>query len=95
MVIITFYKHIIESLKKKFLSLLDPNTKLWSFSITDYELLHTRCVALKPNITIETIPKNVLKLCSQPKEEVDYSCLSSIEPKLVELLLPFQKEGVW
>lgn len=51
--------------------------------------------ALKPDVVIGSIPKNVLQLCLKPPKEINKSCLASIEPTLANKLLPFQREGVW
>lgn len=72
----------------------DNNTKIWSFALNDYKTIQDRCAGLKPYVVMGIIPKNILKLCETPPKEPDLSCLVSIEPKLVEKLLPFQKEGV-
>ncbi|XP_055917964.1 SWI/SNF-related matrix-associated actin-dependent regulator of chromatin subfamily A-like protein 1 [Eupeodes corollae] len=89
-----YHTQLIEVFKSIPSKAYDNNTKIWSFSVSDYQLLQDRCAALKPYAVIGIIPKNILKLCQTPVKEPDPSCLASIEPTLVEKLLPFQKEGV-
>ncbi|XP_018790706.1 PREDICTED: SWI/SNF-related matrix-associated actin-dependent regulator of chromatin subfamily A-like protein 1 [Bactrocera latifrons] len=66
----------------------------WSFGLQDYELLQERVGGMKPDVSIGTIPKSVISVCRTPPVEIEHSCLSSIEPKLAQKLLPFQQEGV-
>lgn len=76
---------------------LDPVKREWSFSLSDYQLIQER-VPLIPDVSIGQIPKFVLNLMNKTKienvNEMEASCLSAIEPILVNSLLPFQKEGV-
>lgn len=73
---------------------LDRNTKIWSFCLKDYDVLQERVNRLNPDVLIGTLPKFVLTLLRTPKDDIDYSCLSAIEPKLIDSLMGFQKEGV-
>lgn len=57
-------------------------------------MVHQRVSALKPDVTIGTLPKFVLKLVKEAKIEFDYSVLNAIEPKLASSLMEFQKDGV-
>lgn len=80
----------------KYFTLITDNSKcLWSFGLQDYELLQERVGGMKPDISIGIIPKSVITVCRTPPVDIERSCLSSIEPKLAEKLLPFQQEGVW
>ncbi|XP_036213935.2 SWI/SNF-related matrix-associated actin-dependent regulator of chromatin subfamily A-like protein 1 [Bactrocera oleae] len=72
----------------------DNSKCLWSFGLQDYELLQERVGGMKPDISIGIIPKSVITVCRTPPVDIERSCLSSIEPKLAEKLLPFQQEGV-
>lgn len=75
--------------------ILDGNSRLWSFDIKDYGLLHERVANLHPDVCIGQIPKFVLKLCEKADTStVGESCLSAIDAKLYNALMPFQKEGV-
>lgn len=51
---------------------------------------------LKPDVTIGSLPKFVLKLFANDNEPLvlDNSCLQSLEPLINEALMQFQKEGV-
>ena len=73
----------------------DNSTRFWNFSLNDYNLLQERINPLKPTVVIGVIPNKVMNLCQTPPKPIDKSCLESIEPILVEKLMPFQKEGVW
>lgn len=74
---------------------LDPNTRLWSFALKDYQAVQDRVGTLKPEVVMGVIPKSVINLCQRPSPTVDRSCLNSIEPLLAQKLMPFQQEGVW
>lgn len=89
-----FHTQMIEVFKTIPSKSYDGNTKIWSFAVKDYQLLQQRCAGLKPYVVLAVIPKNILKLCQTPVKEPDLACLASIEPTLVDKLLPFQKEGV-
>ncbi|XP_055837389.1 SWI/SNF-related matrix-associated actin-dependent regulator of chromatin subfamily A-like protein 1 [Episyrphus balteatus] len=89
-----YHTQLIEVFKSIPSKAYDGNTRIWSFSVNDYQLVQDKCAGLKPYVVIGVIPKNIFKLCQTPVKEPDPSCLASIEPKLVEKLLPFQKEGV-
>lgn len=89
-----FSSKIIEIFKSIPSKNYDPNNRLWSFDIKDYDLVHERFENLKPNITIKHIPKKVIKLCTSEQKELNYSCLASLNHDIRESLLPFQREGV-
>ena len=73
----------------------DASTKLWSFLLSDYPLLQERMDAMKPSITMGSLPKFLLNLFKIDKiDDNNASCLQSIEPKLSDALMEFQKEGV-
>lgn len=87
------YPDIYECLYDFFLT--DNNTKMWSFNLIDYSLLHNQINSLKPYVIIGNIPKAVLNLCSSPPKLAEPICLESIEPALSSKLMSFQKDGVW
>lgn len=60
----------------------------------DYETVLERVGALKPDVTIGTLPKFVLKLVKEEKVDFNYSLLNAIEPRLASSLMGFQKDGV-
>lgn len=78
----------------RFDAVADNNTRIWSFHLKDYELLLDRVSPLNPDVVIGTLPKFVLNLLNQPKNEPDQMCLAAIEPKLRNALMGFQIEGV-
>lgn len=73
----------------------DTNTRLWSFDIKDYAVVQERIASLQPDVCVGTIPKFVLNICEKDETNtVGISCLTAINPVLVNALMPFQKEGV-
>lgn len=72
----------------------DPNTKIWSFNMSDYSLVHERVALLNPDVVIGALPKFVIKLLSEPAKPFNFTCISSLEPTVGEALMNFQKEGV-
>lgn len=73
----------------------ESNSRIWSFDLSDYQLLQTHAGDLKPNVHVNGIPKKVLDLCQKPPVVLERSVLASIEPKLADKLMPFQQDGVW
>ncbi|XP_015509270.1 SWI/SNF-related matrix-associated actin-dependent regulator of chromatin subfamily A-like protein 1 isoform X1 [Neodiprion lecontei] len=73
----------------------DLKTKTWDFHVKDYNDLVKKLSQLKPRVSIENLPPSILQVF---KKEVntDYNSvdLTSIDKKLVESLMPFQREGV-
>ncbi|XP_017484367.1 PREDICTED: SWI/SNF-related matrix-associated actin-dependent regulator of chromatin subfamily A-like protein 1 isoform X2 [Rhagoletis zephyria] len=72
----------------------DGTKHIWSFGLHDYQLLQDHVSAMNPEVVIGTIPKSVIAVCRMPAVEIERSCLSSIEPKLGQKLMPFQQDGV-
>ncbi|XP_059617223.1 SWI/SNF-related matrix-associated actin-dependent regulator of chromatin subfamily A-like protein 1 [Phlebotomus argentipes] len=72
--------------------------KVWSFLLKDYKNFLKAMEPLAHKVTVEHLPPFILKLFSGQKEStdmrMDMSFLSSIEPKLADALMDFQKEGV-
>ncbi|XP_061386042.1 SWI/SNF-related matrix-associated actin-dependent regulator of chromatin subfamily A-like protein 1 [Musca vetustissima] len=90
----SFHNKLIEVFKSIPSKSYDPKTRYWNFGLSDYKLLQERVNNLKPDIVMGVIPKSILNLCLTPPKEADTSCLESLEPKLAEKLMPFQREGV-
>ncbi|TMW50300.1 hypothetical protein DOY81_004620 [Sarcophaga bullata] len=90
----SYHAKLIEVFKTIPSRTYDSSTRFWNFSLSDYNLLQERINPLKPAVVIGVIPKNVMNLCQTPPKPINKSCLESIEPTLVEKLMPFQKEGV-
>lgn len=74
--------------------LSDPNTKVWSFNINEYDLVQQGVGSLKPNVVIGALPTFVLNLLKTAPTVIDTMCLSAIEPTLANALLSFQRDGV-
>ncbi len=71
----------------------DNNSKLWSFHLKDYNLVQDRVNALNPNVVIGQLPPFVLQVFGEAQSNVEIP-LSSLEKKLMEVLMPFQKIGI-
>ncbi|XP_058057458.1 SWI/SNF-related matrix-associated actin-dependent regulator of chromatin subfamily A-like protein 1 [Anopheles bellator] len=73
----------------------EPNTKKWTFELTDYSLLQTRVATLHPNVILSPIPSFVMReFSSGPKPKPGHVFLNAIDTTLVDSLLDFQKDGV-
>lgn len=72
----------------------NPDTKIWSFNIAQYEMVQEKVGKIGPDVTIGTIPRFVLQLLKNPAPAPNRSCLSAIEPTIASALLSFQEEGV-
>lgn len=73
---------------------LDASNKNWDFAITDYELLMSKLKTLQPDISVERIPNyalNLLKTTNLDNTEIN---LDKIEADILNILMPFQREGV-
>ncbi|EAT41369.1 AAEL006963-PA [Aedes aegypti] len=90
-----FHEKLIEVFKSVSSKQYDPSTKLWTFGIKDYAMVHERVTALNPHVSIGSIPKFILRLFDgSPRPKISRTCLNGIEPSLVDTLLDFQKDGV-
>lgn len=85
-----FYSRCISN---RFFLYSDNSTKLWSFHLNDYNLVHERVNNLNPNVVIGQLPPFVMQIFSAPPTSVDVP-LSSLEKTLTEVLMPFQKVGI-
>ncbi|XP_047032444.1 SWI/SNF-related matrix-associated actin-dependent regulator of chromatin subfamily A-like protein 1 [Helicoverpa zea] len=72
----------------------DAKSKLWNFSVNDYQQLMSKVAPLAPHIVLGPIPPYVLRVLRE--ESMDPSCvdLSPVEATLRNKLMPFQAEGV-
>ncbi|CAH0694761.1 unnamed protein product [Spodoptera exigua] len=72
----------------------DSKSKLWNFSINDYQQLMSKVAPLAPHVVLGPIPPYVLKVLKE--DAMDPSCvdLTPIEVTLRHKLMPFQVEGV-
>ncbi|XP_052755113.1 SWI/SNF-related matrix-associated actin-dependent regulator of chromatin subfamily A-like protein 1 [Galleria mellonella] len=72
----------------------DANTKLWNFSISDYQDLMNKVASLAPHVVLGSLPPYVLKILNEDVIDMDSVDLSPIEATLRHKLMPFQEEGV-
>ncbi|CAG4956251.1 unnamed protein product [Parnassius apollo] len=72
----------------------DANTKLWNFSINDYEELMTKVAPLAPHVVLGSLPAFVLKALREQTVDPNTIELVPIESTLRNKLMPFQEEGV-
>lgn len=71
----------------------DAEKKRWSFHLTCHNALMKKLDCLRPAVLVAGIPRHVIKAFSETTEDYEVG-LSSIDCKLEQALLPFQKEGV-
>lgn len=72
----------------------DTKTKLWNFSIHDYQELASKVAPLAPHVVLGPIPPYVLKVLRENTVDPNSIDLSPIEATLRWKLMPFQEEGV-
>ncbi|XP_023944992.2 SWI/SNF-related matrix-associated actin-dependent regulator of chromatin subfamily A-like protein 1 [Bicyclus anynana] len=72
----------------------DSKTKLWNFSINDYQEFITKVGPLAPHIVLGPLPPYVLKILNDNVTDPNTVDLSPIEKTLRNKLMPFQEEGV-
>ncbi|CAH2246264.1 jg3712 [Pararge aegeria aegeria] len=72
----------------------DSKSKLWNFSIDDYQNVMSKIGPLAPYIVMGPLPLYVLKILNDPLVEPNTVDLSPIEKTLRNKLMPFQEEGV-
>lgn len=68
-------------------------TKLWSFHLNDYNLVQERVSALNPNVVMGQLPPFILQIFGESPTKVEVP-LTSLEKRLTEVLMPFQKAGI-
>lgn len=71
----------------------DAEKKRWSFHITCHNNLMEKLKCLRPAVLVAEIPRLVLRAFSEIPEDYEVS-LNSLDCKLEQALLPFQKDGV-
>ncbi|XP_063626142.1 SWI/SNF-related matrix-associated actin-dependent regulator of chromatin subfamily A-like protein 1 [Cydia splendana] len=72
----------------------DPSSKLWNFSINDYQELMSKVAPLGPHIVLGALPQFVLKILRTQITDPRTLDLSPIESTLRNKLMPFQEDGV-
>ncbi|KAG4066477.1 hypothetical protein HA402_007113 [Bradysia odoriphaga] len=71
----------------------DMKTKLWSFHMNDYNLVQERVNSMNPNVVIGQLPPYILQVFGESPANVEVP-LTSLEKRLTEVLMPFQKAGI-
>ncbi|CAD6227673.1 GSCOCG00001353001-RA-CDS [Cotesia congregata] len=77
-------------------SMYDQKSKLWSFDITEYKDFMNGLKNV-PMVEITPLPQYVYRVFKEnanPKPQKAEPDLSRIDPKLMETLMPFQREGI-
>ncbi|CAF4878713.1 unnamed protein product [Pieris macdunnoughi] len=72
----------------------DSKSKLWNFSIADYDEFTSKVAPLAPHIVLGPLPPYVLKILKDKSIDPNLVDLSPIEATLRNKLMPFQEEGV-
>ncbi|KAI8439689.1 hypothetical protein MSG28_013383 [Choristoneura fumiferana] len=72
----------------------DPSSKLWNFSIDDYQELISKVAPLTPHIVLGPLPPYVLKILRSETTNPQSIDLAPIEATLRHKLMPFQQDGV-
>ncbi|XP_022822722.1 SWI/SNF-related matrix-associated actin-dependent regulator of chromatin subfamily A-like protein 1 [Spodoptera litura] len=72
----------------------DSKSKLWNFSITDYQQLMSKVAPLAPHVVLGPIPPYVLRVLREDAMDPSTVDLTPIEVTLRHKLMPFQEEGV-
>lgn len=71
----------------------DPKTRMWSFTVNDYNMLMSKLDTLSQKLVVEKIPKYVLNCLQEMKNNVVID-FDKLDPVLSSSLLPFQVEGL-
>lgn len=97
-IVMPFHQKSIEIFKLIANRMYDPNSKRWTFSIANHNELIEQFKTLKPDAVLEPLPKFVVDMLLQKKEEEKMSSIdlnvSGIDKELVNALMPFQHDGV-
>ncbi|GIY06389.1 hypothetical protein CDAR_505901 [Caerostris darwini] len=93
---IGYKKEVIDIFKTVPSRLYDVQTKKWNFIIEDHEKLIGLLKPLQKDILIAPLPRFILKVFSNAKKTkiIKEHDLSSLDPVMLQSLLPFQKDGV-
>ncbi|GBM34560.1 SWI/SNF-related matrix-associated actin-dependent regulator of chromatin subfamily A-like protein 1 [Araneus ventricosus] len=91
-----YNKEVIDIFKTVPSRLYDMQTKKWNFLMEDHEKLMALVKPLQPNVLIVPLPRLILKIFSQAPETktIEDHDLSTLDPVMLQSLLPFQKDGV-
>jgi len=92
---VSYHKQLIDLVKTVGSAQYNATKKSWTFNISDHDLLHQKLRCLKPEVEISNLPHWILQTFSKPRDLTPALVdLSSIDPYLLENLMPFQKEGI-
>ncbi|KOB57038.1 Uncharacterized protein OBRU01_25774, partial [Operophtera brumata] len=72
----------------------NSKSKLWNFSIDDYDALMLKVAPLTPHIVLGPLPGYVLKVLRENTMDPYNIDLSPVESTLRHALMPFQEDGV-
>ncbi|XP_078259361.1 SWI/SNF-related matrix-associated actin-dependent regulator of chromatin subfamily A-like protein 1 isoform X2 [Rhinoraja longicauda] len=97
---ITFHAEVLAVFKRVNSRNYDMKTRKWSFLLEDYKLLVEELLKIS-GVQVEPLPRGVLevflpqfeKTCPDPVA-IPEADLSDVDCKLVESLMPFQRDGV-
>ncbi|KAF5287505.1 hypothetical protein FQA39_LY04133 [Lamprigera yunnana] len=82
---------IFKTIKSK---AFDRETKFWNFHLNDYDLLIQKLAILHPNVLVLKLPSYVVQCCKTPQPNYSNIDLSNIDKELLNLLMPFQVDGI-
>ncbi|CAG0890319.1 unnamed protein product [Darwinula stevensoni] len=94
---VPYHEQLIHIFKTMPSRMYDQKDRKWGFSLKDHDDLKKAVAALGPKVSFAPLPPSVLQvfLKAPSKEAIPDYDLSSIDEKLSQALLPFQREGVW
>ena len=93
----SYFAPLIETLKSIPSKSYDMKNKTWNFHLKDYENLMEKLINFKADIQVAGLPIKVLQIFRKndtSNNAVKNTDLLNIDPRLVERLMPFQREGV-
>ncbi|CAB4038461.1 Hypothetical predicted protein, partial [Paramuricea clavata] len=96
-VVVGFHAKLIGVLKSIPSKCYDAQTRTWNFLLEDYEKLMSLCKPLVDEVILSGFPKEVARLFLSKKRESPADSEINwdlIDKKLVDSLMPFQREGV-
>lgn len=88
-----YHQQMIEIFRTMPSRMYDAEKKRWSFHLTCHNDLMEKLKCLRPAVLVAEIPRYILRAFLETPENYEVS-LTSLDCKLEQALLPFQKEGV-
>ncbi|CAL4106928.1 unnamed protein product, partial [Meganyctiphanes norvegica] len=91
-----FHQGAIDVFKTMESKVYDATTRKWNFLLSDHDNLAKALLPMKPEVTVAPLPLSVRKVLQDasqypPLGSID---ISSLDPKLLDSLMPFQHDGV-